>query len=97
MTRDEIENFLNNHEEDFLDFDSVKDKKSNRADLHAFIILDSLFPSDNDIIANSEHEIIFIDVDVDEFCDKITEDVLLDLHRCGILYNTRDDAIFMYA
>ena len=72
------------HEDDYLDFAAVSDKMSKRPDLHAFMLLDKLLPSDSDIVSAAEHDEIFLDVELDDLAKAgITEEQVRDLVRCG--------------
>lgn len=72
------------YEDEFLKFDRVQNKLSNRPDLHAFLLLDQLFPGTRDMVSGAEHDEIYLDVDEDELREKATPDQLRDLHRCGV-------------
>lgn len=85
-----IQKFFNDNHEAYSKFENVKNKLSNRPDLHAFILLDRLVPSNNDIISASEHDEFFLDVDLEELAKVATENDLLDLIRCGVRYSDYD-------
>lgn len=78
------------------DFAYVKNKKSNRTDLHAFMLLDSLVPGTRDMVTGAEHDEIFLNVDLDNLAEKITEDQVLDLVRCGVMYNDEFECLSMF-
>ena len=86
MNTDQLEAlFDEKHDEEFLKFDRVSVKKSGRADLHAFIILDELIPGrTGDMVCSAEHDEIWLDIDADELADKATEGQVVDLIRCGV-------------
>ena len=81
------------HSEEYLKFEDVKTKISNRPDLHAFILLDRLFPSDRDIISASSHDTFFLGIS-DEDIETLNEETILDLVRCGVMF---DDGLSMFA
>lgn len=66
-------------------FEAVKDKRSTRPDMHAFIVLSELVPGDGDMVAAAEHDKIFLDVRPDDLVGKVTEEGVADLVRCGVL------------
>jgi flagellar motor switch protein FliG len=76
-------------DDEFLEFEHVAEKLSNRADLHAFILLDKLLPSerDIDIIGGADHDEIYLSIEPEELLKVATKDQLLDLHRCGVRDN----------
>ena len=45
----------------YLKFSEITTKKSQRPDLHAFQLLDEIFPDTNDIISCTTHYMIFLD------------------------------------
>lgn len=72
-------------DDDFLKFDRVEKKLSNRPDLHAFLLLDRLLPGDRDMVSAAEHDEIFLDVELDDLAKTgITEEQVRDLVRCGV-------------
>lgn len=83
-------------EDDFLKFDDVENKKHQRPDICAFIILDALIPEDSDIINAAEHDEIFLDIDLDALIKVITEDQVRDLVRCGVRYHDEFDCLAMF-
>lgn len=81
----DIEAVFDNHNDEFLKFDRVENKLSQRPDLHAFLLLDSLVPRNRDMVASACHDEIWLDIDVDELAQTaITEDQIRDLVRCGV-------------
>lgn len=44
------------HDAEYLEFSSVQNKRSQRADLHAFMLLDELCPSSKDIVSCASHD-----------------------------------------
>lgn len=79
-----LEEFLEEHDEEFIRFGRVEHKLSNRPDIHAFLLLDQLCPGGRDIVSYAEHDEIYLDVDVKELLEKATDEQLIDLHRCGV-------------
>lgn len=81
-------------DDEYLKFDRVKNKKSSRQDLHAFILLDELFPGSNkDIIAAASHDEIYLEVDDDEM-DSLSDAHIVELVRCGVRYSEESLAMF---
>lgn len=84
------------HESEFLRFRNVKNKRSNRSDLNAFILLDEILPqSDLDIVRGAEHDIIYVD-GTPEQLELVDEELLLDLYRCGVRYDSEYDCLAMF-
>lgn len=87
-----IENIFKKYNDNYLKFEIVENKKSNRPDLHAFLFLDDLFPKERDIISSASHDIIWLDVDSEEI-ETLTELQILELVRCGVMYD--EDSLCM--
>lgn len=88
-TRKEMANIEDRFEavnDDFLKFEKVEPKLSSRSDLHAFIMLDKLFPRKSDMISHSERDEICLDVE-DEEIESLSDDQILELVRCGVRYD----------
>lgn len=83
----------NYHE--FIDFSKVENKYSSRADLHAMIMLDKLFPSKKNMIARGEHDEVWLDIDGEEFAKIATEELILELVRCGVMFD--EESLFIFA
>ena len=83
------------NEDEHLKFDNVLKKRASRPDVHAFIVLDELFPRDRDLVCHSEHDVIYFDVS-DEEMETIPPEIVLDLLRCGVLYDESTDSLMMF-
>lgn len=91
---DEIKEVFEAFNGDYLDESGVVNKKANRGDLCAFMILDELFPSNCDIVCGADHDVIYLECDVDLICT-LTDEVIHDLVRCGVSMD--EDGLFMFA
>ena len=74
------------HSEEFLKFELVESKRSRRADLHAFILLDEIVPDnpDRDILGGAEHDEVYLSIDDDALAAVVTEVQVIELVRCGV-------------
>lgn len=97
MNIEDLDEFFEDHEDEFLKFDRIENKRHARPDVHAFLLLDSLLPGDEDIVCGASHDEIYLNVDVEKLLEIITEDQLIELHRCGVLYDEDYDGLMMYA
>lgn len=84
-------------DDEYLKFDRVETKFSNRPDLHAFILLDKLVPGDRDLISCAEHDEFFFDIDPDTLNGVVTDEQLVELVRCGVRYDASNDSLCMFA
>lgn len=73
-------------EHEFLKFDRIKKKKSNRRDLHAFILLDSLFPEKRNIVSIAGHGTLYLKINFKQ-AQTLTEKSVIELLRCGVRYS----------
>ena len=89
-----IENNFEKYNDEYLKFELIKNKKSNRPDLHAFLLLDELFPKNRDMICAASHDQIWLDVDGED-AEKLTEEQIIELVRCGVGYD--EDSLCMFA
>ena len=96
MEQENLQQFFDDHEGNFLEFDLIQDKLSNRPDLHAFLLLDKLVPGSGDIVDSAAHDEIFLSVDVEELLKVATDEQLLELSRCGIFYNEEYECLMSY-
>lgn len=71
-------------EDEYLDFHKIQIKRSTRPDLHAFMLLDSLFPDTEDIISGAEHDEIYLSISIESLHGMATDDQILELVRCGV-------------
>lgn len=78
-----------------LEFDRIKNKFSQRPDLHAFILLDKILPSDHDIISCAEHDEIYLNPNLEELAAVITEEQILELVRCGVNFEREGLQMFV--
>lgn len=91
-----IEERFEKYDEEYVKFDRIENKLSNRPDLHAFLMLDKMFPHGSDMVSAAEHDEIFLDVDVDKFNEVATDDQIRDLCRCGVRYDESTDSLSMF-
>jgi len=87
--------FMEEHDDEYLKFEKVENKRSNRPDLHAFLLLDELVPGTSDMVCNSEHDEFWLDVNLDELAEVATEDQIIELMRCGV--RCSEDSLCMFA
>ena len=83
----------------YLEFAHIPAERrlSQRPDLHVFLLLDQLVPGSRDIIAGAEHDVIWLEVSVEDLAAVITEEQILDLARCGVMYHNETESLRMFA
>lgn len=100
MTKEEMAMLFKREDNDPLHAfrDLVLTKYSNRKDLHAFLLLESLDSnSDTRAIAAAEHDEIWLGFDEDKVAAVITEEQIIELRRCGVHYSDDGMGFHMFA
>ncbi len=85
MDLSEMLELFDKHDEEYLEFHKIENKRSNRPDLHAMLLLSELQSEDSDMIAAAEHDIFYLNINLEELAEVITEDQIIELKRCGII------------
>ncbi len=95
---DDLDAFFEKHDGEYGEFEKIKNKKSQRPDVHAFLLLDELVPvkGNKDMVRDAEHDKIWLDTDVAKLVKVATDEQLIELRRCGVLYDNGYDALFMF-
>lgn len=83
--------------DEYIKFESVENKRSQRPDLHAFLLLDELQPGDSDLISASEHDEFFFGIDLEKLEEVVTDEQILELVRCGVRLDSSVDSLCMFA
>ena len=81
--------------DEYLKFDNIEKKLSTRPDIHAFILLNSIAPKGRDIISAASHDVIYLDFD-NEMIMCLSDEYILDLVRCGVMYSEGDECFSMF-
>lgn len=90
----DIEKLFDDNGDEYLKFDQIENKRSSRPDIHAILLLDSLFPGKTDMICAAEHDIFYLDVS-EEQIETLTEEQVIELLRCGVHLDS--DSLAMFA
>lgn len=97
MTSEDIKRvFSDDDDNEHLKFERVQNKRSERRDLHAFIVLSELLPSSLPIISGAEYDQIWIEADPEDLAQKATEQQLIDLRRAGLCYDSGVESFYMF-
>lgn len=82
---------------EYRKFDRIPNQRSKRPDLHAFLLLDELFPDPGQrIVPAACHDQIFLGIDEEE-CETLSDDHILELVRCGVFLDPESDSLSMWA
>lgn len=84
-------------------FKDLPNKRSQRQDLHAFLLLDEILPPEihhmgygHDMVSRSEHDEIWLRVDVEKLAEVITDDQIRELVACGVYPCGDTDSLHMF-
>ena len=98
LTIDLIKEIFDKHDGEYLEFDCVQNKRSNRPDLHAFMLLDSIFPeSSEDMVCGATDDKIWLDCEIEQLEACLTEELIIELTRCGVHYDNENEGLCMFA
>lgn len=96
MTTDQLRDLFEKRDAEFLRFDLAGRTGITRQDLTAFILLDQLCPSSGNIIGGSYYDEIYLNIGVEELAKVITEEQVIELIRCGVMYDVQRDSLCMF-
>lgn len=83
-------------EDDYLRFDLVHNKRSQRPDLHAFILLDERIPGTTDLISCGSHDEYFLSITPDQLIAVATPNLVRELVRCGVRYDEHEESLCLF-
>lgn len=94
----DIQAIFDENEDEYLHHDRVDPGRRlhARPDLHVFLALDRLVPGDRDMVADAQHDEIFLQVMPDEVAGVATEQDVVDMIRCGLRYDSDNDSFCMF-
>lgn len=81
MTLEEMNEIFEANQDKYLDRGDEK-----LCDLNAFLKLQDLAPVDGDIVSNAQHDVFWVAHDENEVADNATEEDIIFLIRCGVMY-----------
>jgi len=91
-----FEKYSDGESDEFLKFDRVKVKLSNRPDLHAFMLLDKIIPGSLNIVGGASHDEIWLEILPCELAERATKEQIVELIRCGVRYDSSVEALVMF-
>jgi hypothetical protein len=77
-------------------FEDLPNKRARSRDIHAFLLLEELLPEDGCIISAAEHDIIYLDIDADQFANVATPEIIQELIACGVHLESDIDCLAMF-
>lgn len=103
MTREEMGGLFAKYTDEHGEFMKVNPKRTERKDLHAFLLIDELVPLNprtphgfqRKLLTSSSGEEVYLGVDASKVAARITEEQVLELVRCGVSFDGDSLSIFV--
>jgi hypothetical protein len=96
MTREEFEKYFEDCNDDYLKIEELTiSLQTSRPDLCAFLLLDRLCPASTDMVTSAGHDVIYLDIDIDELLAVATDEDIKNLSRCGVHYEEESLALYV--
>jgi hypothetical protein len=92
-----LEEVFEKHDGEYSHFERIENPRHPRPDICAFLMLHDLVPGDRDMVCSAEHDQIWLDTDLEELAERATEAQIIDLIRCGVMYDDETGGLSMYA
>ena len=82
---------------EYLKFDRIESPKHGRPDICAFLMLHRIFPGTTDMVSGARHDGICLAPSLYDAAEVagLTPEIVVDLCRCGVLYNEEYDCFEM--
>ncbi len=83
---------------EFLKFEQIKSPRHPCPDVCALLLLTELVPREpgKDIVSSVSHDEIWLNVDCDELAKVATQEHVVELRRCGVMYDMEMDCLSMF-
>lgn len=98
MTHSEMIDAFDRHEDEYLKFERIGTPLHRRRDICILLMFDAMpsSASGRDIIGGASHDEIWFDLDMEEFAKCATDDLICDLRRCGVHYDSGGGCLSMF-
>ncbi len=93
-----VRQLFEKHEREYWRFERVSLPLSNRPDMHALICLNLLFPSEpgeSVMIGKACNDEIYFELNKEQI-SSLSENQVIDLARCGVIYDEECNLLMMY-
>lgn len=91
MTSEELTELFGKH----LDAHYLTGTSRGQRDLQGFIRLNELAPNESDIVVDARYDAIWLSTDLDQLAANATEEDVIYLLGCGIVYDDGYDGLMM--
>lgn len=91
-----VDGWFEKHNEEYLEFEKIEKPRSNCRDLHAMLLIEELSPHSKRtfMVSGAQHDVIYLDLEMEHMMDVLTEDLVIELIRCGV--RSEDGHFMMY-
>ena len=103
MTTEKLFDLFAEAGETYLKFSDIKNPRVNRPDLHAFLLLNEIAPSEInrsghgwDIVSCAEHDEIWLSVTLEQLAPVITKEQVEELVACGVYLDRDTESLHMF-
>ena len=94
MCEDSTDLFFKSMDEEYLAFDRISDPKSNHLDMHAFLLLDSIFGGKGSLIKAVIRDQVYLFPSAIQIA-MLTRSEVIELLRCGVLYDDENESLYI--
>lgn len=93
----EFKAIMSRDDDEFLKFENIEYPMSKYRDVHAFLLLEKLYPHARTMVCAAEHDQIWLAPDTRKIAKIITEEQCVELIRCGVMMDDDTGDLFMFA
>lgn len=97
MTLEEMSAVFQSNSDEYLKISRIAQPRHDRPDMCALMMLHDLCPSRLNMICSATHDEIFLEVEAEKLADVATEQVIIDLIRCGVRFDASKNSLCMFA
>jgi hypothetical protein len=83
-------------DDEYIKFERIESPLHPRPDICAFLLLHTLCPGHRSMVTGVDHDIIWLETDIDELNDAASEEDIVTLLRCGVHYDTEYDCLALF-
>ncbi len=93
-----VQKWFDEHQDEYVEFDKIpnKDRRHPRQDLCAFLYLHEKLGGKGDVVSAAEHDQFWLAWDAEDL-EKLTEEDVIYVLRCGVLYDDDVESLYMNA
>ena len=90
------EQIFSENSKEYLKFERIEEKLSQRPDIHALMLIDRLLPESGNIIDGIDEDELILDVNTARFFKAATPKDIIDLIRCGVSFDKDMETLSLF-